>query len=203
MKLLVTGFEAFGDDTINPSLEIVKRLPSLIMNHEIITEIIPVSFSKSLSIIEKRIIEEDPDVILSLGLATGRDHISIERIGINLDEARIPDNDGNQPLGKKIYEDGQDAYFANLPINAIVASIQSVDIPSKVSNTAGTYVCNHVLYGVRYMIENKYPNKKSGFIHVPCLPEQGNLNPSISLEKQTQAIIQAIQAIILNEKLSK
>lgn len=140
----------------------------------------------------------DPDVILSVGQAGGRADISVERIGINVDDFRIPDNEGNQPVDEIIDPQGPDAYFLNLPIKKIVDRIKKYQIPASVSNTAGTFVCNHVAYGTRRMMELRYPGKRSGFIHIPFLPQQvaeKKAVASMSLEVIVQGLTAALEAI--------
>ena len=172
MKILVTGFDPFGGEPINPAIESVKRLPDNIEGAEIIKLEIPTVRKKSLEKIEKAINEHNPDVILSIGQAGGRFDISIERVGINLDDFRIPDNEGNQIIDEPVFPDGENSYFVKLPVKSMVQNVQKNNIPASVSYTAGTFVCNHVLYGVLYLIEKKYKGKKSGFIHIPFLPQQ-------------------------------
>lgn len=201
MKILVTGFDAFGGEKINPSIETVKRLPDVIAGAEIIRLEIPTVCHKSLRAVEKAIEEYDPDVVLSIGQAGGRAEISVERIGINVDDFRIADNEGNQFVDEPICPKGPDAYFVKVPIKAMVARIRERNIPACVSNTAGTFVCNHVTYGVCHMIAVRYPQKRSGFIHIPYLPEQTldkrNM-PSMSLEMMVEAVTAAIEAIVEN-----
>lgn len=202
MKILVTGFDPFGGESVNPALETVKMLPDTISGAEIIKLEIPTVNHKSLVKIESAILEYDPDVILSIGQAGGRPYITVERIGINIDDNRIPDNEGNQPIDKPIFEDGESAYFVNLPIKEMVNAIKNKNIPASVSNSAGTFICNHVTYGVRYLIEKKYKGKKSGFIHIPYLPEQvidKPGQPSMALETLVEGIIAAIEAIVEKE----
>ncbi|UTY38593.1 pyroglutamyl-peptidase I [Allocoprobacillus halotolerans] len=198
MKILVTGFDPFGGEKINPAIESVKKLPDEIAGAEIVKLEIPTVCHQSLKVIDAAIAQYDPDVILSIGQAGGRSDITVERIGINIDDCRIPDNAGQQIIDEPIYPDGPAAYFSNLPIKAMVAKIQELHIPASVSHTAGTFVCNHVLYGVRHMIETKYQGKRSGFIHIPFLPEQvvdkKNM-PSMSLDTIVQALIGAIEVI--------
>ena len=199
MKILVTGFDPFGGESINPSIEAVKKLPDTISDSEIIKLEIPTVNHKSLNKIEEWIVEHNPDVILSIGQAGGRADITVERIGINIDDNRIPDNEGNQPIDEPVFVDGDSAYFVNIPIKSMVENMQKRGIPASVSNTAGTFICNHVTYGVRYLIEKNYPGKKSGFIHIPYLPEQV-INkpgqPSMSLDTIVEGLIAAIEAII-------
>lgn len=172
MKILVTGFDPFGGEKINPAIESVKKLPDEIAGAKIIKLEIPTVCHQSLKVIDEAIAKYDPDVILSIGQAGGRSEISVERIGINIDDCRIPDNAGNQIIDEPVFKDGPAAYFVNLPIKAMVAKIKEHQIPAAVSNTAGTFVCNHVTYGVRHLIETKYQGKRSGFIHIPFLPQQ-------------------------------
>lgn len=198
MKILVTGFDPFGGETINPAIEAVKRIPDEILGMEIIKLEIPTVRWKSLEMIEAAIKKYDPEVILSVGQAGGRADISVERIGINVDEFRIPDNEGNQPADETIDPDGPDAYFLNLPIKKMVERIRKYQIPASVSNTAGTFVCNHVAYGTRRMLELRYPEKRSGFIHIPFVPQQvveKKAMPSMSLEMIVQGLTAALEAI--------
>ena len=203
MKILVTGFDPFGGEPINPAIESVKRLPDNIAGAEIIKLEIPTVRKKSLEKIEKAINEHNPDVILSIGQAGGRFDISIERIGINLDDFRIPDNEGNQIIDEPIFPDGENSYFVKLPVKAMVQNVQKNNIPASVSYTAGTFVCNHVLYGVLYLIEKKYNGKKSGFIHIPFLPEQvvdKRNTPSMELSTIVKGLTAAIEAIVKNDE---
>lgn len=202
MKILVTGFEPFGGEKINPSIEAVNSLPDRIEETEIVKIQIPVVRWKALAQIEQAVKQYNPDVILSVGQAGGRSDISVERIGINVDDFGIKDNEENQPCNEPIDEKGPDGYFLNVPVKDMVENIRSHQIPASVSNTAGTYVCNHVAYGTRRMIETKYPGKKSGFIHIPYLPQQvtdKNGMPSMSLEVIVEGLTAALEAIIREE----
>ena len=199
MKILVTGFEPFGEEKINPSMEVVKLLPNEINDVEIIKAILPTVRYESLNIIRDLLIKENPSVILSLGLAGGREKICVERIGINVDDYRIADNKGNQPVDESIFEDGPDAYFSTLPIREIVDEINKNKIPAMISNNAGTYVCNHVLYGTRHMIEKEFNGKQCGFVHVPFIKEQVNDKPSMpamGLDTIVEAIVITLKVII-------
>lgn len=203
MKILVTGFDPFGGESINPAIESVKRLPDTIAGAEIIKMEIPTVFHKSINVIDEAIKEHDPDVILSIGQAGGRYDITVERIGINCDDARIADNEGNQMIDEPVFADGPAAYFVNLPIKAMVSEIQKAGIPASVSNSAGTFVCNHITYGVRHLVETKYPGKRSGFIHIPFLPNQvldKKGQPSMALSTIIDGLSAAIKAIVENDK---
>lgn len=201
MRILVTGFDPFGGEPINPAIETVKRLPDTIAGAEIIKLEIPTVCHKSLKVIDETIAKYNPDAVLSIGQAGGRPDITVERVGINVDDCRIPDNEGNQIIDEPVYADGPDAYFVTVPIKAMVQNIQNQGIPASVSNTAGTFVCNHVTYGVCHLIATKYPGKRSGFIHIPFLPQQvtdkKNM-PSMSQDLMVKAIEAAIEAIVEN-----
>lgn len=199
MKILVTGFEPFGMEKINPSYEVVKRLDSRILDSDIIKLQVPTVFYKSINTVIKTIKEETPDVILMIGQAGGRYNITVERIGININDARIQDNEGNKPMDEVIDNEGLPAYFSSIPVRKIVEELIKNNIPASISNSAGTYVCNHLLYGILdYIYKNKL-GIKAGFIHIPFLPEQ-ILNradvPSMSLEMMIKAIDTAISICV-------
>ncbi len=203
MKFLITGFDPFDKETVNPAFEAVKKLPNKIKDSEIIKIEIPTSFKRSEQAILEAIEKYSPDVILSVGQAGGRNEITLEKVAINLLEARIKDNDGYQPSDLPIKEDGETAYFTNLNIKGIVSHLKENKIPTTISYTAGTFVCNTVMYNNLYLVDKKYPNIKTGFVHVPYLPEQAVLkNPmpsSMSLEMITKSLELIIEAIILNK----
>lgn len=203
MKVLITGFDPFGGESINPALEAVKALPDTICGAEIIKLEIPTVFRKSLEKIEENIIKHNPDIVISVGQAGGRFGVTPERVAINIDDARIEDNEKNQPLDITIFEDGENAYFTNLPIKAMVKEMTDNGIPASVSNTAGTFVCNHVMYGIMYMIDKKYPNIKGGFIHVPYIPAQVTTKPnmpSMSATDITKGLELCIKAALENNE---
>ncbi len=187
---------------MNPAIETVKRLPATIAGAEIIKLEIPTVCHKSLRVIGEAVAAYDPDVVLSIGQAGGRADITVERVGINVDDCRIPDNEGNQIIDEPVCPQGPAAYFATVPIKAMVRRIQERNIPASVSNSAGTFVCNHVLYGVCHLLATQYPGKRSGFIHIPFLPGQvidkKNM-PSMSQEMMVEAIEAAICAIVETE----
>lgn len=203
MKVLLTGFEPFGGENINPSYEAVKNIPDTIEGAQIIKVQIPTVFRKSIEELEKNIIKYNPDIVICVGQAGGRFEISIERVAINVDDARIPDNEGNQPVDEAIFKDGEPAYFSSLPIKAITMEIKNAGIPVSVSNTAGTYVCNHLMYGLLYLIDKKYHNIKGGFIHVPFIPQQvlnRSNTPYMNLEQMTEALTIAVKAAVKYEE---
>ena len=178
MKILVTGFEPFNGGCINPSEQIVHRLTAPV-GVKLIKKILPVEFKKTTILLQKLFFEYEPDIVLSIGQAGGRAEISVERVAINLDSVKssngskiLPDNAGDIPVDEEIEANGAAAYFSTLPIWEIVEAIQTKGILAAVSNTAGTYVCNHVMYENLYLASTHYPKMKTGFIHVPFLPEQ-------------------------------
>lgn len=198
MKILVTGFDPFGGEPTNPAIESVKRIDDNIEGAEIIKLEIPTVFHKAADVVEAKIKEVNPDVVLSIGQAGGRYGITVERVAINEDDARIEDNEGNQPIDVAIREDGAPAYFSTLPIKAMVEEIKKENLPASVSNTAGTFVCNHIMYQDLYLAE-KYGNIKAGFIHVPFLTEQvvdKKDTASMSLEDIVNGLNAAIRAIV-------
>ena len=203
MKLLLTAFDPFGGEKINPALEAVKRVQDKIGNLEIVKLEVPTVFYKSIDTVTNAIEKEHPDVVLCIGQAGGRFDLTPERVAININDARIPDNEGNQPLNGPIFEDGENAYFTSLPIKAMVAEIRKADIPASVSNSAGTFVCNHVMYGVLYYIHKEFPNVRGGFIHVPFITDQVVTKPnvaSMALADITEALEAAVEAIVKNQK---
>ena len=202
MKLLLTAFDPFGGDAINPALEAVKLVADKIGRFDIVKLEVPTVFRKSIDTVAKAIEEEKPDVVLCIGQAGGRFEITPERVAINVDDARIKDNEGNQPIDIKIFEDGENAYFTTLPIKAMVEAIREVNLPAAVSNTAGTFVCNHLMYGVLYTLAKKYPHIKGGFTHVPFIPAQvarrTPVAPYMALEDIKRGLEAAIDAIDKN-----
>lgn len=200
MKVLVTGFDPFGGESVNPAFEAVKLLPDMIAGAEIIKLEIPTVFSKSGPAVEAGIKKYNPDIVINVGQAGGRACVTIEQVAINLAEARIPDNAGEQPMDEPLQADGPAAYFATIPVKAIVKNIREHGIPCHVSYTAGTYVCNCVMYNVLHMAAKKYPNIRAGFIHVPFACDQvvdkPNGTPCMSVADIARSIEYAIEATI-------
>ncbi len=203
MKILLAAFDPFGGEAINPALEAIKQVKSKIEGYVVVKVKIPTVFHRSIKVLTEKIQETEPSIILVVGQAGGRPQISVERVGINLDDARIPDNEGNQPVDEKIIPGGPEAYFSNLPIKAMTNSIRRAGIPAAVSNTAGTFVCNHILYGLLDHIHREKPQARGGFIHVPYIPAQVTDKPgqaSMALEDITKALEAALRAAVLNKK---
>ncbi|MBS4205516.1 pyroglutamyl-peptidase I [Lederbergia citrea] len=198
-KVLITGFDPFGTDKVNPALEAVKQLDGIKAdNVEIVAQEVPTVFHKSIEVVVEAIEKHEPDVVICVGQAGGRTQVTPERIAINVDDARIPDNQRNQPIDEAIYEDGPAAYWTTLPVKRMVHEMKKAGIPAAVSNTAGTFVCNHLFYGVMHYLQKSAPQIRGGFIHIPFIPEQTVENgaPSLNLDDivrglQTAAIIAA------------
>ncbi|WP_426458640.1 pyroglutamyl-peptidase I [Staphylococcus nepalensis] len=199
MKILVTGFDPFGGDTINPALEAVNLLPYEIQGHTIEKLEIPTVFNKSKVTIENKLKATHFDIVLAIGQAGGRFELTPERIGINIDDARIPDNEGNQPIDEMIQSSGDAAYFSNLPVKRMTEAIKTAGVPARLSNTAGTFVCNHILYQLGFLQATQFPNIKFGFIHVPFIPEQVTdkpEQPSMSIQTIAKGLKAALESII-------
>ncbi|WP_320128586.1 pyroglutamyl-peptidase I [uncultured Sphaerochaeta sp.] len=201
MKVLLTAFDPFGGDLVNPALEAVKLVSDRIGSVEVVKLEVPTVFKKSIQTVADAMAKEKPDAVLCIGQAGGRFDLTVERVGINIDDARIKDNEGNQPVDTPVFADGQKAYFASLPIKAMVEEIRKNKIPASISNTAGTFVCNHLLYGVLYHIAKSYPTMRGGFMHVPFIPDQvitRPSTPSMSIETIVKGLEAAIRAIGAN-----
>ena len=202
MKLLLTAFDPFGGEPVNPALEAVKLVSDTVGSVQVVKLEVPTVFGKSIDKVAKAIEAERPDAVLCIGQAGGRFDLTPERVAINLDDARIKDNEGNQPIDVTIFEDGAPAYFATLPIKAMVQNMRNAGLPASVSNTAGTFVCNHLMYGVLYTLAKNYPGVRGGFMHVPFIPSQvvnRPAAPSMNLQDIARGIEAAIAAIGENE----
>jgi len=198
MDILVTAFDPFDGEKINPALEVVKRLDTNIGAHTITKLEIPTVFHESKDVIAQKLAQQHFDAVLAIGQAGGRFEITPERVGINIDDARIADNKGNQPIDVAIQPDGAPAYFSNLPVKTMTEAIKAEGIPAKLSNTAGTFVCNHVLYQLGYLADTQFTDLLFGFIHVPFIPEQVTTKPetpSMSIDTMTKGLTAAIKVI--------
>ena len=194
MKIIVTGFDPFGGEKINPSIECVKALPE-IEGVELIRLELPTVFKESAKRLNEVINDVKPDAVLSVGQAGGRAGITMERIAINVDDARIPDNISQQPIDETIQTEGEPAYFSTLPIKRIVKAIREAGISAEVSNSAGTFVCNHIMYQSLFAATKAEKPFKAGFMHIPFIPEQTTDKPSLPLEESTKALQIAIETI--------
>lgn len=200
MKILVTGFEPFGEDVLNPSALILEKLPKKILDAEVKTLLVPTVFYQSILLVCETVDLEKPDLVLLLGQAGGRKAMTMERVAINISDARLPDNGGRQPLDEPIVPQGPSAYFSTMPIKAMVAAMRGVGVPAEVSNSAGTFVCNHLLYGVLHHCQGMNHPVKVGFLHVPYLPEQVEERQelfSLPLEEMVKAVESAVGVALL------
>ncbi len=194
--ILLTGFEAFGGEHINPSREIVLALDGESLGtHRVVGAVMPVAFQPTLPLMEALLEEHAPDIVVALGQAGGRAEVALERVAINLIDARIPDNDGEQPVDQAVILDAPGAYFSSLPLKAVHAHLRSIGIPAALSLTAGNFVCNQAFFALGHLIATRWPATRGGFVHVPWLPEQAAHHPgqpSMSLE----TMITAVRAIL-------
>lgn len=190
-KLLITGFDPFGGERINPSWEAVKLLPDCIGDYQLIKMEIPTVFGLAAQRVLEKDAEINADVILCIGQAGGREAVTPERIGINIRSARIADNAGNQPVEEPVIFGGPDGIFSTVPVSEMAQAIREAGLPGAVSNTAGAFVCNDTLYTLLHRYAGTAV--RVGFIHVPYLPQQGT--PNLSLEQITQALHAAISAL--------
>ena len=204
MKILITGFEPFGGESVNPAYEAVKLLPDMAGDIQIVKMEIPTVFGEAGKGVETGILQHQPDAVICVGQAGRRADIGVERVAINLVEASIPDNAGNQPMDVKVQENGDTAYFATIPVKAMVKNIKDHGIPASISYTAGTYVCNSVMYDLLYLIDRKYPSIRGGFIHVPYATEQGVGKPvgtaTMELSTISKALLYALEAVAGEDK---
>ncbi|ASJ15217.1 pyroglutamyl-peptidase I [Thermococcus radiotolerans] len=185
MKVLVTGFEPFGGEEINPSWEAVSGLPDEIEGAEIIKRQLPVTFNGVRKILQKLIVDEKPDIVILTGQAGGRPNITVERVAINVMDSTKPDNEGFAPEDEPVFEGAPAAYFATLPIKAIVEALREAKIPAGISNTAGTYVCNAAMFTALHTIAVAGMETRAGFIHVPFSHEQALEKPRPSMAVET------------------
>jgi pyroglutamyl-peptidase len=197
--VLVTGFEPFGGEDLNPAWEICGALPGAIGRSRIHTLRVPTEFRRAIEVVALEIERLEPSLVILLGQAGGRACLSVERVGINVDDARIADNAGMQPVDEPIAPAGPAACFATVPIKAMVAAMREAEVPADVSNTAGTFVCNHLLYGVLHFLAASGRRARAGFIHVPWLDCQAVLHPgepSMALATMVRGIEAGIAAAL-------
>src|ERR1043165_6499090 len=195
MKALVTGFDAFGGDTINPSALAVRKLKRKLGGVVIHTAVLPTSYARSAIALGGAIHEVRPDIVLCVGQAGGRAELCLERVAINVQDARIKDNDGKQPVDRPVVRDGPAAHFATLPIKACVAEMRKAGLPAAVSNTARTVVCNNAFYALMDLVARHPVPMKAGFLHIPYVPEQASrlgAVPSMALAE----IVRGIEIVV-------
>jgi pyroglutamyl-peptidase len=199
--VLLTGFEPFGGETLNPSQEIARHWHGRVIGgHRVAGALLPCVFGAAITELKKQIRATKPVLVICVGQAGGRAEITPERVAINVDDARIPDNAGRQPVDRAIVRGGPAAYWSTLPIKAITAALRQHGIPASVSQTAGTFVCNHAFYGLMHALRPKN-GVRGGFIHVPFLPEQAKKGqPSLPLETMVEAIGVAIATALTTRR---
>jgi pyroglutamyl-peptidase len=200
MRILVTGFEPFGGQALNPSWEVARALQGLTLEGaQVVTVQLPCVFSQALPVLQQALAQHSPDIVLALGQAEGRCDFSVERAAINVMDARIPDNAGAQPIDVPVIAGGPAAYFSTLPIKTLVAGLKAAGFPASVSQTAGTFVCNQVFYALQHTLAGL--GVHSGFVHLPLLPEQaaqwkGPTLPSWPASLQIAGVTQALVLLL-------
>lgn len=196
-RILLTGFTPFGNEDINPSWEAVRELHGRhIGGHQVVARLLSTVFDESRRELEQAVGEVDPAIMLGVGQAGGRSRLSIERVAINVQDARLPDNAGAQPIDEAVIAGAPAAYFSSLPIKAMLAALQADGLPVEISNTAGTYVCNHVAYLMLHLAA-QHPGVRAGFIHIPYLPMQAARlaqAPSMAQGDVVRGLVLAMQA---------
>ncbi len=199
MKLLLTAFEPFGGEQVNPTMEILAALPDLA---GVVTAVLPVTFDGAARTLEELIARERPNAVLMLGQAGGRDRLTVERLAVNLDDASIPDNEGAMPQDAPIQPGAANALFSTLPVKALVQRMREAGVEAAVSDSAGTFVCNHVLYTALWLAQERFPGMRAGFVHVPFLPQQaeGRGKPSMPLPDMARGIEAAVRALLEAEE---
>lgn len=202
-KVLITGFEPFDGDGKNPSLEIIRTLHGESIDRaRVVTKELPCIFEDSLRVLLQEVEKTNPNLVICLGQSKGRTEIAVERVALNIVDAPIPDNKGKQPIDVPVIQEGPVALWSTLPIKAIVSTLHQNGIPATVSQTAGTYICNYVFYGLMYAFFKRKSRTRAGFIHVPALPEQvvGTPYPSMHLDVMVEAIRLIIQTTLTHKK---
>ncbi|MGN6787905.1 MAG: pyroglutamyl-peptidase I [Rhodanobacteraceae bacterium] len=200
--VLLTGFAPFGGETVNPSWQAVRALDGrLVEGHRIIAVELPCEFDASLPALWHALRRTEPRVAISVGLAGGREGISLERVAINLIDARIPDNAGAQPIDIPVLRGGAAAFFSTLPLKASLLALREAGIPAHVSQSAGTYVCNQVFYALLHALRRRR-NTRAGFVHVPWLPEQAAAHgqPGMPLGQVTRALEVVVHTALIERK---
>lgn len=192
-RVLLTAFEPFGGEQVNPSQLAVERLAAQEVDHvELRTAFLPVVYYAAAEALRAAVDEHEPDIVICVGQAGGRLGITPEKVAINRNDTVVPDNAGQAPIDEAIITDGPVGYFTGLPVTAIVEALQEADIPAQVSWTAGAYVCNHVFYSLMHLIETEHTNIRGGFVHVPYVHDQvarrNDAQPSLSLPTIVEAL---------------
>ena len=195
MKILLTAFEPFGGERINAACEAVARV-TVPEGAELYKLTVPTVFGLCTETVLKAMRTFQPDAIVCVGQAAGRAAITPERVAINLRDARIPDNAGFQPVDEPVMPNGPAAYFSTLPVRAMTEAVKKAGLPAELSNTAGTFVCNDLFYGIRHTVESECPSVSCGFIHVPCTPEQASAYPAPLPSMDLPDIVKGLEAAL-------
>jgi pyroglutamyl-peptidase len=198
--VLLFGFEPFGGDDVNPAQEVVRELAGeRIAGHRVVPAELPVTFDGAVSALAEAIARENPRLVVGIGQAGGRARISLERVAINLIDARIADNAGMQPVDAPVIDGAPSAYFSTLPVKAMLSAMQSAGVPAELSFSAGSYVCNASFFALMHLLATRYPDLRGGFIHIPYLPRQAAAHPaapSMELGTLSKGIGIAIEAAL-------
>jgi pyroglutamyl-peptidase len=201
-RVLLAGFEPFENDPVNPAWEIARSLDGWACEGTVVQAVqLPCVFGRAIDTLDEALVGPAPRLVLCIGAAGGRSEISLERAALNVDDARIPDNAGYQPIDTEVVAGGPAAYFSTLPIKAMVRDMRAAGLPSAVSNTAGTFVCNHIFYALMHRLATRpaLAHTRGGFVHVPYLPEQAASKPgvaSMALATQVEAFRVAIRTAL-------
>ena len=201
--ILVTGFEPFGGEVLNPSAQVAQALHGRrIGGAAVIGMVLPCAFGEAIATLREALATHRPQLVLALGQAGGRCDLSLERVAINLDDARIADNCGAQPIDEAVVVGGPAAFFTTLPVKAMAAALRLAGYPASVSHSAGTFVCNHVFYGLQHLLAGEQ-NMRSGFMHLPYLPEQAARHagaPSLALATMIDGVAVALAAALVTAR---
>ncbi len=199
--ILVTGFEPFGGEPVNPAQAVLDLLDGrLLEGRRIVTRTIPTARFRAIEAMRSAVAREDPFLVVALGQAGGRCEITPERVAINVDDFRIPDNDGNQPVDEPVVAGGPAAYWSTLPVKSMVRAMRQEGVPASVSNSAGTFVCNHIFYGLMHLLAEEGNVRRGGFVHVPYLLEQAARlggQPGLAVETLARGLETAIRAALV------
>ncbi|WP_327051823.1 pyroglutamyl-peptidase I family protein [Halomicrococcus gelatinilyticus] len=214
MTLLLTGYEPFGEHETNPTERVAQELDGeTVAGHDVVGRVLPVEFDAAGDRMRDLLGDHVPAAVLATGLAAGRAGVSVERVGVNVaDAGSVPDNADAQPHHERVHEGGDAAYFATVPVVAITRELLADDVPARVSNSAGTHLCNDLLYETRAYLDGTGRDVPAGFVHLPCTPEQaarkareadgdaGALRPSLPLSTQVAAVRTAFEVTLADER---
>ena len=203
-KILVTGFQPFGGQDVNPALEAVRALPAQVAGAEILRVEVPVTYEHAAATVAAAVAEHEPDAVVCVGQAAGRPCVTVERVAINVDDCEAADNAGVVRADVPICAEGPAAYFASLPVRDMVRAVEEAGLPCRISDSAGTYVCNHLMYSMLHLAACERPSMLAGFVHVPLLHEQtirGDMRGKASMSKQDivaslTAMLGAVAAVL-------